>query len=137
MNGRPVLLDTCAALWLAKAEPLAAPAEDAMSEAVESGTLFVSPILAWEIGLLVSRGRIFLSRSPIVWFEEMFDFGVTLAAMPPSILLDSSFLPGGPPRDPADRIMAATARAYGYRLITRDRALLDYGEAGHLEVIAC
>jgi PIN domain nuclease of toxin-antitoxin system len=108
-----------------------------MAEAVESGTLFVSPIMAWEIGLLVARGRIFLSRSPLIWFEEMLDSGVTLAPMPLSILLDSSFLPGAPPRDPADRIVAATARACGYRLMTRDRALLDYGEAGHVEVIAC
>ena len=132
-----MLLDTCAALWLAQAEPLSAAAELAMAEAVESGTLFVSPIMAWEIGLLVSRGRIFLSRSPAVWFEEMLDSGVALAAMPPRVLLDSSFLPGAPPRDPADRIMAATARAYGYRLMTRDRALLDYGEEGHVEVLAC
>jgi PIN domain nuclease of toxin-antitoxin system len=108
-----------------------------MAEAIESGTLFISPIMAWEIGLLVSRGRIFLSRSPTVWFQEMLDSGVTLAAMPPRVLMDSSFLPGAPPRDPADRIMAATARAYGYRLMTRDRALLDYGEEGHVEVLAC
>jgi hypothetical protein len=33
--------------------------------------------------------------------------------------------------------MAATARAYSYRLMTRDAALLDYGDAGHLEVITC
>ena len=78
-----------------------------------------------------------LSRPLHTWFEEMIDSGVDWAAIPPAVLLDSSFLPGAPPRDPADRIIAATARAYRYRVMTRDRALLDYGAAGNLEVIAC
>jgi PIN domain nuclease of toxin-antitoxin system len=52
-------------------------------------------------------------------------------------LIASSFLPGRPPRDPADRIIAATARDYGCTLMTRDRALLDYGEQGHIRVLAC
>jgi PIN domain nuclease of toxin-antitoxin system len=46
------------------------------------------------------------------------------------------FLPGAPLGDPADRIIAATARAYGYRLMTRDGPLLDFGVAGHVRAIA-
>jgi PIN domain nuclease of toxin-antitoxin system len=60
-----------------------------------------------------------------------------LADMPPDVLIASSFLPGVPPRDPADRIIAATARDLGATLITRDRALLAYGGQGHLNVVAC
>jgi PIN domain nuclease of toxin-antitoxin system len=52
-------------------------------------------------------------------------------------LIASSFLPGKPPRDPADRIIAATARDLGATLITRDRALLGYGTQGHLSVAEC
>ncbi|MEA2794644.1 MAG: hypothetical protein QOI87_2024, partial [Bradyrhizobium sp.] len=44
---------------------------------------------------------------------------------------------GKPPRDPADRIIAATARDLGATLITRDRALLGYGTQGHLSVAEC
>jgi PIN domain nuclease of toxin-antitoxin system len=62
---------------------------------------------------------------------------VRLADMSPDLLIASSFLPGRPPRDPADRIIAATARDYGCTLMTRDRALLDYGEQGHIRVLAC
>jgi PIN domain nuclease of toxin-antitoxin system len=47
------------------------------------------------------------------------------------------FLPGKPPRDPADRIIAATARDLGATLVTRDRALLAYGEEGHVAVLEC
>ena len=57
--------------------------------------------------------------------------------MPPDILIGSSFLPGKPPRDPADRILAVTAREYGYQLVTRDRPLLDYADQGHIRALAC
>jgi PIN domain nuclease of toxin-antitoxin system len=60
-----------------------------------------------------------------------------LAELSPDILIASSFLPGKPPRDPADRIILATARDLGATLITRDRALLAYGEEGNVSVAAC
>jgi PIN domain nuclease of toxin-antitoxin system len=55
----------------------------------------------------------------------------------PDILIASSFLPGKPPKDPADRILLATARDIGATLVTRDRALLKYGEEGQVSTIAC
>jgi PIN domain nuclease of toxin-antitoxin system len=72
------------------------------------------------------------------WFSNLFDApGVQLADMSPDLLIASSFLPGKPPRDPADRIIAATARDLGATLVTRDRALLAYGEEGHVAVLEC
>jgi PIN domain nuclease of toxin-antitoxin system len=62
---------------------------------------------------------------------------VHLAELSPDILIASSFLPGKPPRDPADRILLATARDHGATLITRDRALLQYGAEGQVSTIAC
>jgi PIN domain nuclease of toxin-antitoxin system len=137
VSDRPILLDTCAVLWLANNDPLSADAERSVTEAADNGALLVSPISAWEIGLLVARGRLALSRPPPVWFDEVIASGVILAPMPPRVLMESSALPGTAPRDPADRILAATARAFSYRLMTRDEGLLDYGRAGHAEVIAC
>lgn len=46
-------------------------------------------------------------------------------------------LPGKPPKDPTHRIIAATARELGATLMTRDRALLDYGAQGHVAVREC
>jgi PIN domain nuclease of toxin-antitoxin system len=46
-------------------------------------------------------------------------------------------LPGTPPRDPADRIIAATSRTYGFVVITRDGELIPYGEARHIEAVCC
>jgi PIN domain nuclease of toxin-antitoxin system len=76
--------------------------------------------------------------APQAWFDRVQQTeSIALAPMPPSVLIASSFLPGRPPSDPADRIFAATAREFGYRLMTRDRPLLEYGEQGYLQVIAC
>ncbi len=138
MTTRPILLDTHAVIWMPDAGKLSAAAESALLEAQRLDTpIFISPISAWEIGLLVARGKIALPVSPEAWLKAMTDSGLAWASLAPDILIASSFLPGDLHGDPADRILVATARAYGYRLMTRDRRLLDYGGAGHVQVIAC
>jgi PIN domain nuclease of toxin-antitoxin system len=135
----PLLLDTCAAIWLAEAESIAKEATRVLEEVYDTGAgVYVSPITAWEIGLLNSRGRLALLIKPQLWFQRLFEvLSFRLAEMSPQLLIASSFLPGTPPRDPADRIIAATAREYGYRLVTRDRLLLAYAEQGHIQAVIC
>lgn len=103
----------------------------------QPGGVLVSPISAWEIGQLFSRGRLALMAEPLPWFNKALDAGLLLADMPPEVLVASSYLPGGLLRDPADRIIAATARIFGYRLMTRDAPLLTFGDQGYLQAIAC
>lgn len=104
----------------------------------EGNTVFISPISAWEIGMLVSKNRLRLSSPPRVWFQRLLGTpGIDLAPLTPETLIESSFLSSAALRDPADRIIAATARACDYRVMTRDRPMLDYGGAGHLHVIPC
>jgi PIN domain nuclease of toxin-antitoxin system len=134
-----LLLDTCAALWLAEGDPMSAPSLLAVDQASRDGkAIYVSPITAWEIGLLAARGRIAMSVPPQTWFERLLAVpGVALADLSVRVLIASSYLPGTPPRDPADRMIAATARENGYKLITRDQLLLDYASQGHIEALAC
>jgi PIN domain nuclease of toxin-antitoxin system len=88
--------------------------------------------------LLTSRQRLYLGTTTERWFAALFDApNVQLAELSPARLIAASFLPGKPPRDPADRIIVATARDLGATLVTRDRALLDYGEQGHVSTMAC
>ena len=136
---QPLLLDTHAAIWITRNESLARPATDALNAAHQAaGIVFVSAITGWEIGLLVSRRRLNLLTTPQRWFARLLDVpGIRLAELSPDILIASSFLPGEPPRDPADRILLATARELGARLVTRDRMLLKYGEDGQVSTIAC
>jgi PIN domain nuclease of toxin-antitoxin system len=100
--------------------------------------VYLSPITAWEIGTLVAKGRLHLTLSPEAWFESLLALpGVRAAALTPQLLIASTALPGTPPSDPADRIIAATARLYGYRVITRDSKLLAYARQGHILATAC
>jgi PIN domain nuclease of toxin-antitoxin system len=136
---QPLLLDTCAVLWIFENSKLSELALDAIDSAHQSGAAsYISAISAWEVGLLVARGRLKFLITPERWFQRLFESpNVRLANLSPELLIASSFLPGKPPRDPADRIIVATAREYGATLLTRDRSLLDYGEQGHVRVLAC
>ena len=137
-NRAPILLDTCALLWISNNEPIATSAMAELQAVDDAGMqLAASPISAWELGNLVSRGRLALGMEPSQWFRQVLEAGVALAPMPPDVLIASAFLPASPLRDPADRILAATARAFGYRLMTRDGSLLAYAAAGHLRAISC
>lgn len=138
MSERPLLLDTNAAIFLAHSETLTASAEQVLRDAEETGRpVLLSPISAWELGLLVSRGRLALAEPPLAWFQGLLDRGIDLAPMPPEVLVASSFLLNSHLRDPADRIIAATARTFGYTVVTRDRLLLDYAAAGQITALAC
>lgn len=117
---------------------MAKPALQALDAAHGQGVeTLVSPITAWELGQLVSRRRLSIETTPQRWFANVLEHGARLAPLSPDILIASSFLPGRPPRDPADRIILATARDLGATIVTRDRLLLDYGGQGHAGVIEC
>ncbi len=118
---------------------LSSEAMEAMVAAYERGeNLLVSPITAWEIGLLVSRGRMPSVTNPSVWFKTLLGQGtIELAHMTPDILIQSSNLPGDLHRDPADRVIVATARELGVSIVTRDRLILDYAAAGHVMAMGC
>lgn len=136
---RPVLLDTCAAIWLMNGDPMSAASLDAVTAAqAENIGVYVSPMTSWEIAALAAKNRLRLSLSPEAWFDALLGLaGVRLAAMPPTLLIASASLPGEPPRDPVDRIIAATGRAFGYVVITRNGELTRYARAGHIELVEC
>lgn len=133
----PLLLDTCAIIWSMRGAKMAAESVKAIGLAsAQVGCLYLSPISIWEIGLLVSKGR--LAFAVENWFEVLLSQpGLRLAEMPPQLLIASSFLPSGAPNDPADRIILATARQYGFRVVTRDQKILAYARKGYAACLAC
>ena len=133
-----MLLDTCAAIWAAE-DQLKPEAASALNEQYMGGEpVLISPITAWEIGLLFARGRLRAALMPCEYFRRLISIpGVRLAEMPPQVLISSNFLPGTPPADPADRIIASTAREYGLTVVTRDARLLKYAGEGHLKALPC
>src|SRR6266849_3306143 len=123
-----ILLDTCALVWTMNQDPILPAALKVISGAASAGGLYVSPVSAWEIGLLVRRGRLVLQVAAESYIDRVFRLpGVRVAALTPGIAVRSSYLPGDLHQDPADRLLVATAIVMGLKLITRDRRLLDYG----------
>jgi PIN domain nuclease of toxin-antitoxin system len=135
----PLLLDTCALVDLVEGEDISAATTKALNQAAEGGTtVFVSPVNGWEVGFLAERGLLTMSMEPAAWFDKVLSIpGMGLAEVSVRVLIASSTLPGSPPRDLVDRILVATARENGYRLVTRDKVLLAYAEQGHVPALPC
>jgi PIN domain nuclease of toxin-antitoxin system len=135
---RPLLLDTHAWLWLeAGSDELSAGARRAISTALGVGLLRVAAISLWELALLVSRGRVVLGKPTNLWLEAaLADPGPIIEPLSTRVAIESCELPGALHRDPADRMIVATARVINATLMTRDRRILDYAAQGHLTAIA-
>lgn len=134
---RALLLDTHVWLWLMSREGNMKPsAIRAIAEAAYHGLVLVSAISAWEVAMLVAKGRIRLSKDCLSWVNEALRApGLALIPLTPEIAVESSRLPGAFHGDPADRILVATARREGAILLTRDEKILAYGKAKHLSVM--
>ena len=98
----------------------------------------MSVMSAWEIGMLVSKGRLPMTRDALVWFQSFVaQAQADVLEVTPKILVASSNLLQPIHNDPIDRILIATAREHDLTIITRDRAILDYGAAGHVRTLVC
>jgi PIN domain nuclease of toxin-antitoxin system len=131
----PLLIDTHYWIWYVAAtrERLTDQKVQQIREAATSGRLVVSAISVWEIAMLESKNRIRLQKPCIQWVEDALTMpGIALAPLSPRMAIESNYLPGDFHGDPADRIIVATARVMGARLLTSDKNILAYGKAGHL-----
>ncbi len=85
--------------------------------------------------MLQAEGRLTLTVDCESWIREAFSApGIRLADLTPGVAIASTRLPGAFQGDPADRVLIATARESGAVLLTADRTILDYGQAGHIQV---
>ena len=126
-----LLLDTHVWLWLvAGSGDLSTEARHTIERAAAAGTLRIAAISLWEIALLASRGRIVLGKSAGLWLEEaLVHPGPAIDPLSPQIAIESHALPDDFHRDPADRMIVATAQVTSAVLMTRDRRILDYAAA--------
>jgi PIN domain nuclease of toxin-antitoxin system len=120
----PVVLDTCVVLWLAgQQDALSANARGVLADPTVA--LHVSSISAWEIAIKSRKGKLALPNTPEVWWQTFLNsFGVNEVAVTGSIAMGAvaEELPHG---DPADRIVVATARSLGAKLLTADKILRE------------
>jgi PIN domain nuclease of toxin-antitoxin system len=139
MSDRKVelILDTHDWLWLAfDDQRLKANARRVIESAAGDGMLRVSAISIWEIAMLVARRRVELYMPVREWVgQSLAQPGVGLAEVTPDIMIEAYELPTPFHDDPADRMIAATARLRGATLLTHDRLLIAYAGRGHVQVL--
>jgi PIN domain nuclease of toxin-antitoxin system len=120
-----IILDTHAWLWLCL-EPrrLSTLATNAIRHAIDDGGLAIASISLLEVAKLVARGRIVPQGTADAWLDALIDrSSVTIKEITPAVATIAAHFPDDFPGDPADRLIAATARAGGAALVTRDASM--------------
>jgi PIN domain nuclease of toxin-antitoxin system len=140
-NGPPnqVLLDTHAFIWIIEGGTMRPSAVEAIVHAGLVDGVLVSPVSAWEVGMLATKpnGPRF-NPDPKAWFAQALTApAIHLAPVTPDIAINSSHLPGKVHGDPLDRMLIATARALQVPIVTRDKKILAYANAGFVQAIKC
>jgi PIN domain nuclease of toxin-antitoxin system len=121
-----VLLDTHVLhWWSAEPERISQTASDALSGADE---LAVAAVSWFELAWLARNERIAITVPIRTWLERL-SAEVRTVGISPAIADTAVSLPSSFPGDPADRLIYATAIEQGWRLITKDRRMLEHRSA--------
>ena len=121
------LLDTHVLIWWLNDRNRLSPAQqDVVGSAGAELPLLVSDISLWEVSTLYSLGRIRLRLPLREWLDRAVAPPlVRRHGISPAIAAELASLPDSFHRDPADRILVATARVLGATLLTQDRRIVD------------
>jgi len=124
-----IMLDTHVLLWWVNdAGLLSADAKKAINSTLsEGGEIIISAISAWEVAMLIDKERLALSMEVESWFDEVSQIeGVRFVAVDNEVGIKSTALPGNFHKDPADRMIVATARMLAVPLVTADEKIRNY-----------
>jgi len=121
------LLDTHILLWWhADRDRLSREQRDVIAAAGADSPLEVSDVSLWEVAMLYSLGRIRLAIPLREWLDKAVAAPlVRRHGISPAVAAELASLPDSFHRDPADRILVATARVLGATLLTRDRRIAE------------
>jgi PIN domain nuclease of toxin-antitoxin system len=118
-----LLLDTHIWLWIHR-EPWKLTSEVSQVVADSENELWLSPISIWELITLLEKKRVVLRETMNTWLEKSKkDLLLREAPVSWQIAEELLFTPVGQ-KDPADRLLVATARVYDLTLVTADERLM-------------
>ena len=117
-----IVLDTHAWIWWTNgSDRLSSAAGRAIEKEREIGVCAIS---CWELAMLVSGGRLGLDRDPLLWIRESLSQPrVLLLPLTPEIAVASAGFGPDYPKDPADRLIIATAQNHRAEVATADRKM--------------
>ncbi len=119
-----ILLDTCAIIWLVNQDDrLSTTAKQTIEQA---WCVYVSPVSAWELGLKIARGRLFLPEPLTTWWGRVID--IHQLSEFPLHGVEAARSAQLPPlhTDPADRLLIAVAMEHQFTLLTPDADIQKY-----------
>ena len=126
-----VLLDTHIALWLDNGDERLRPATLSLIEACwrNGGTVLLSAVTVWEIAQLVHRGRVTLTRPVEDWIERFLRLpGIEIVPLDHQAAMGAFRLRDLDHRDPADRLLIATAIERTCPFVTYDERITRFAE---------
>lgn len=123
-----IVLDTHVLVWWVTDDGLLSKKAKSVIEREQSdGEIIVSAISAWEITLLVAQERLVLSMEVNSWLSTVGAIeGLRFLPVDVEIAAKSVELPGAFHKDPADRMIVATARKLSVPLVTKDEKIRAY-----------
>ena len=123
-----IVLDTHVWVWfISNPELLSKAAKKAINVSMEQKAIFISSISAWELALLAAKKRLKLTIDVTDWItkSERLPF-LQFIPVDNSVAVKSVNLPQPLHKDPADRLIIATAITIAAPVVTKDEKLLDY-----------
>lgn len=123
-----IVLDTHTLVWWVSGDQtLSGKAKAVIERELEGGQIIVSAITAWEIAMLVEREKLLLSMDVDSWLATVAQIeAVRFMPLDIDIAVKSVVLPGEFHKDPADRMIVATARKLAVPLVTKDEKIRAY-----------
>jgi PIN domain nuclease of toxin-antitoxin system len=126
-----MLLDTHIALWLEGGDERLQTSTRAAIDAhwQDGGTILLSAVTVWEIALLVDVGRLHLDVPVDIWVDRFLDYpGIEAVPLGHVAAARSYQLHHLRHRDPADRLLIATAIEHECPLVTYDQQIIRFAD---------
>lgn len=120
-----ILLDTHVIIWDSLApNRLSVQAEQAIAQANQQDGMLIADISLWEIAMLVQKGRIQIATDCQSFITLLLQANKTrVVPISPAIATQAVQLPALVNKDPADRLLVATALVEQAVLVTADHNL--------------
>jgi len=124
MSAAPMLDTHTWIWWMSDSTDLSSAEREALNSLDPDHRPVISDISLWEFGNLVGMGRIVIDGTIEDWLSVAASPAtVKIQPITPAIVAEMNRLPDSFHRDPADRLIVATARALNLQLATKDRKI--------------